>query len=84
MTDESAQLLALISSLPSAAFDLYTLENRDAAHAIVEWFYCRPLARGDVDAIRATAAAALREELERQSQLPAIDDLVDVLRRTAP
>jgi hypothetical protein len=65
--EESAMLRALIYSAPAAAVgNRHAPEARALAEEIVSWFYTLPLARGDLDAIRATAARALEAELERQ------------------
>jgi hypothetical protein len=69
---------------PNEAFQPGTDANLDAAHEIVSWFYALPIVRGEVTAVRATAAAALQAELERQRRLPSVDDLVALLRRTEP
>ncbi len=80
--DEQRQLRALVTQ---AWPDRHDPEKaRDHAERIVEWNYSWPLARGDIQAIRAAARAALAHELDRQRRLPTVDDLVGLLRRTDP
>lgn len=78
--NESAQLRALIAAAwPHRG----TPELREHAERIVEWHALRPIARGDVAAVRTLARNVLEAELHRQQRV-SVDALVELLRRTEP
>jgi hypothetical protein len=74
---EQAQLRALVY----VAYDRPTWAN---VEAIIDWWYLLPIARGDMNYVRAVARALLKDELRRQKRQPSVDGLVGLLRRTAP
>lgn len=81
---EAAQLRALVEDAWPHRHNLEVA--REHAERIVCWHYCRPLARGEIEAARELARSAIAGALEEERRRPrlSIGELLELLADAAP